>query len=176
LVYLELGLPAPRTIAAGVWFGQSGGVRLNGFRRRPAARASADFHISLRIPCGTLTSSRRHILRQYRSHMLSLFSSLGDRKEICEFRSLIHLLNRCAPLHCSLGEKRYLVEVPAGRLDQNIILVLLVYCLLSSLLIASRIVCVALRLRGGRPMDDCPVLLRQPRGGLRSSYIDPAQH
>jgi hypothetical protein len=47
MVYLELELPAPRTIAAGVWFGQSGEVRLNDCRRRPAARASADSHISL---------------------------------------------------------------------------------------------------------------------------------
>ena len=130
--------------------------------------------MSLCIPFGTLVSIRRLILRQYRSHMLILFPSLGDRSEICELRSLIHLLNRCASFYCSLGEKRYCIEASAGRLDQNIILVL-VYCLLSSLLIARRIVCVALRLRGGSPLDDCPVLLRQPRGGLRSSYIDPAQ-
>ena len=80
--------------------------------------------MSLRIPFGTLVSIRRLILRQYRSHMLISFPSLGDREGICELRSLIHLLNCCAPLHCSLDEKRYCIEASAERLDQNRILVL----------------------------------------------------
>jgi hypothetical protein len=67
---------------------------------------------------------------------------------------------------------------PPEDYDQNRKLILFgLFCLIVfAREIAGRRVRAAFSFRGGSSQEDCPVLSRQPKGGPRRSYIDPAQH